>query len=249
MNIDYVVANPTGNITVLVTTPVDEKNKLTVVNEMFEKEPTCEQVGFVSVLSDSRIKLEMMGGEFCGNATVSAASYCVSVSNLDIGYQKLVVVESSGIDHPVSVIVKRVDETTFIGTLEMPIPQMSYYDGSPLVQLDGISHLLVPAGTLTTDELEESIKSIANQLDVLAAGIIQYEKDEKGITIVPLVYVPGSNTLVWEHGCASGSIAAAYYNYMQNNETETAVYQPGGMTRIAIRSENVLYTGQVILNK
>ena len=248
MLVDYIVANPTGNITVLVTTPVDTGSRFEVVQEMFNKVPTCEQVGFITVINNSTIKLEMMGGEFCGNATISTAAYLASVTDLQPNQQAVINVESSGIDHQVPVIIKCLSDNSYVGTLEMPTPTITYYDGCPLVKLDGISHLLVPAGNLSVEELETSIKRIAAELGTLALGIVQYEEDNNGATIVPLVYVPASDTLVWENGCASASIAVGYYRYMQNNaNSNTDVLQPGGTIRISVENNRVLLTGNVHL--
>lgn len=248
MNVEYIVANPTGNITVLVTTPVSKEDKLAVVKEMFENTPTCEQVGFVRVESDNRIALEMMGGEFCGNATISAAAYLISLHNPQIGSQAVATVDASGADKPISVLVKYLGDSLYTGTLEMPLPSMSYYDGCPVVNLDGISHMFIPAGTTTADELENSIKSIAVDMGVDALGIIQYEEDDEGMTIVPLVHVRGSDTLVWEQGCGSGSIAAAYLRYMKDNSNRvTAVTQPGGVITVEIKDDCVVITGNVTL--
>lgn len=248
MLVDYIVANPTGNITVLVTTPVDKDSRFEVVQEMFNKVPTCEQVGFITIINDSTIKLEMMGGEFCGNATISAAAHLASVTGLEQNHQAVICVESSGIDHPVPVIIKCLGNNSYIGTLEMPTPTLIYYDGCPLVHLDGISHLLIPAGNMSVEELETSIKKLATEINTLALGIVQYEEDENGVTIIPLVYVPASETLVWENGCASASIAVGYYRYMQNNaNTSTDVLQPGGTIRISVENNRILLTGNVHL--
>ena len=64
MNIKYYLLNPAGNITILVETPVKENDRRFVASLLMKEEPSCEQVGF---LSGNR--LDMAGGEFCGNAT------------------------------------------------------------------------------------------------------------------------------------------------------------------------------------
>ena len=47
MDFDYVLADPTGNVTVLITSPYTENTRASMIQEAFAKEPACEQVGFV----------------------------------------------------------------------------------------------------------------------------------------------------------------------------------------------------------
>ena len=263
---NYIVANPIGNITVLVTSGVPQSERLAVVQELFEKEPTCEQVGFVQVLGENQIALEMMGGEFCGNATMSTAAYLAKTNALACGTKTTIMVDASGADEPVEVEIVRRGENYFIGKLEMPMPRMDTYacvdnDGTatqfPLVHLDGISHMIVPAGETSREEMERSIKKIADELGVPALGIIRCSEleDEQSlcddtsidVAIEPLVYVKGSGTLVWENGCASGSIATAYYRYVKNGVTESAIKNPGGVMNVKFEDGRLFITGTVEL--
>lgn len=234
---NYIVANPSGNITVLVTQDVPAAERLDVVREMFEKEPTCEQVGFVKVLGEDRIALEMMGGEFCGNATMSAAAYLADIN----GSEGKIVVEASGADEPVEVQIVRKGDKEYTGTLEMPMPTI---EGN-IVNLDGISHMIVPASETTREEMEATIKDVADNQDVLAFGMIRYDEDD--CSIEPLVYVKGSGTLVWENGCASGSIATAYYRYSKQDLSESAIKNPGGVLNVKFDSGRLFITGKVEL--
>ncbi|MBQ0040974.1 MAG: hypothetical protein KBS56_03005 [Clostridiales bacterium] len=234
---NYIVANPSGNITVLVTQNVPAAERLDVVRDMFEKEPTCEQVGFVKVLGEDRISLEMMGGEFCGNATMSTAAYLADIN----GGEGKIVVEASGADEPVEVQIVRKGVKEYTGTLEMPMPTI---DGN-VVKLDGISHMIVPASETSREEMEAVIKGIADEQDVLAFGMIRYDEDD--CSIEPLVYVKGSDTLVWENGCASGSIATAYYRYVKQGIAESAVKNPGGVLNVKFDGGRLFITGTVIL--
>ena len=58
-------------------TPVPEKDYKQIASYLMEKEPTAEQVGFLDTKDPGILKLNMAGGEFCGNATMSAAVYAV----------------------------------------------------------------------------------------------------------------------------------------------------------------------------
>ncbi|MEE3312421.1 MAG: diaminopimelate epimerase, partial [Acutalibacteraceae bacterium] len=78
MEVTYSLFDPTGNITLLVETPISAAERVAVASKLMELEPKAEQVGFVSQDdADVDIRLDMAGGEFCGNATMSAAALAV----------------------------------------------------------------------------------------------------------------------------------------------------------------------------
>lgn len=70
-NLDLTILNPGGNITALVEGIPDSRPlRKTINDEIMRAFPKVEQVGF---LDRSIKRLEMAGGEFCGNATRCAA--------------------------------------------------------------------------------------------------------------------------------------------------------------------------------
>ena len=69
--ISYTLLDPTGNMTLLAETPVPEAAQPLTAKRLMELEPAAEQVGFVYDTDDG-IGLRMAGGEFCGNASMSA---------------------------------------------------------------------------------------------------------------------------------------------------------------------------------
>ena len=270
---EYIVANPTGNITVLVTdTGYDVSDiselapevKAAIVRDCFDLVPECEQVGFIAFPAKSSdgasqaydISLEMMGGEFCGNATISTAAYLCMINETCVGSSSEVSVNSSGVSAPVSVTVKRLGAKEFTGTLEMPVPEVSEYDGYPLINLDGISHILMPVGAehpeldLADDvSIGAYLKTAADKLELLAVGLILYAtaESDSSVSITPIVYVPGSNTLFHEQGCASGSTAVGYYqHYINPALTDITIRQPGGSMIIHIGQDNLALTGSII---
>ena len=76
MNIRYSIWDPSGNITALVESPIPIERQRTVASELMVRHPAVEQVGFVSLSpeNDADAALRMAGGEFCGNAGMSAAA-------------------------------------------------------------------------------------------------------------------------------------------------------------------------------
>ena len=267
MDFDYIIADPTGNITALITSPYTEETRQSMIQEAFDREPSCEQVGFLMSDSGSDIGLEMMGYEFCGNATLSAAAWHAGMQGLEPGCDTVVTVESSGADEILNVHVRRLEAdpsasadtlfsgSYFEGTVGMPVPALSTYRGYPLISFEGISHLLVPAEDFSIPHAEKAVQEYANELEVSALGLMlcpdyddltSTQPDGDSIRIRPLVYVPDQDTLFWEHGCATGSTAAGWYRYMTGGSKHTEIKQPGGIIRVDITDGQPMLTGKVV---
>ena len=61
MNIRYALLDPTGNVTVLVQSPVPTADQPAAAARLMVLEPTAEQVGFLTTDGDS-LRLRMAGG-------------------------------------------------------------------------------------------------------------------------------------------------------------------------------------------
>ena len=143
--IEYVVMNPSNNITILVISDVeDECDYWVLAKRLLGLEPTAEQVGFLQYDDESDIILNMAGGEFCGNATMSAAVYYGILHDVNNGN---VVVKSSGANELVNVHIKKNNE--WEGIVEMPKPleicEVDFENGEsyPVVFFKGIAHVIV----------------------------------------------------------------------------------------------------------
>lgn len=152
--IEYVVMNPSGNITILVTSDVeDESEYLFVAKKLLAMEPTAEQVGFLQYDDKSDIVLNMAGNEFCGNATMSAAVYYGILHGLKDGK---VVVHSSGANDLVNVNIKKNNE--WDGIVEMPRPlEISEVDFGndekyTVVFFKGIAHVIVDIKAISSNK-------------------------------------------------------------------------------------------------
>ena len=121
MNIpSYVVANPTGNVTILVTSPVSPELQSETGSFLLQLEPRAEQVGFYSAGKQPfTAGIRMGGGEFCGNAALSAAAYALWQSGQT---EATVTLDFSGVEDPVEVHVRRDGERSFSGRVRMPYP-------------------------------------------------------------------------------------------------------------------------------
>ena len=93
----YCILNPTGNITAIVTDPVPAEDYPSIAAKVMEIEPTAEQVGFLLPGDEEYdAKLSMAGGEFCGNASMSAAALTAMQRKIKPGDELTVTLKVSG---------------------------------------------------------------------------------------------------------------------------------------------------------
>ena len=239
MTLDYAVMDPTGNITALVTSPVPEADRPGAAAAILAAEPAVEQVGFVSVgdRPDGEATLRMAGGEFCGNAAMSAAAlHCLHWA-LDASTVR---VRVSGAAEPVAVAAEKQPGGACACAVDMPRPMAVEtadlaLDGAayrlPLVRFEGISHLVLP-GDFSRALAERAAKQWCADLGADALGLMLLE--EGAGTMAPLVYVPGGDTLCWERSCASGTAAVgAYLARRAGAPVDVSLSQPGGILRVS----------------
>lgn len=253
---EYYYADPTGNITLLAPLPADGMSLQDTARQLMALEPDAEQVGFFREgETDSDICLRMAGGEFCGNATLSAAAvYCLQHPAAQNGESHLRV-RVSGTADPVSVSI-RPEGSSFRGAVSMPAPlevtreRFSYlgeaYDLSR-VRFEGITHLIsfLP---IRKNTAEEAVIQWCGSLNAGALGIIQIDAAEG--TLLPLVYVRESRTLFWESSCASGTAAAGAVLREKLSPGSWTFREPAGSLRIdAPPDGSLLLHGRVRIEK
>ena len=232
------MANPTGNITLLVTSPVAEQERARVAARLMEREPAAEQVGFVR-LTDGGVRLDMAGGEFCGNAAMSAGAVYAREKGLRAGERLSVEVRVSGTPRPVTAAVEALGGGRYSGAVEMPPPETPRVrrftlDGTeytlPLVMFPGIAHVIAP-GDMPRKTAEDAARKWCGDLNAPALGLMLF--DEAAAELRPLVYVPGADTLFWESSCASGTTAVgAWVSFRDAAPRSLALKQPGGVLTV-----------------
>jgi diaminopimelate epimerase len=234
-------ADPAGNITVFVLDPVEREERAAVAARIMElPELKAEQVGFVCPPQQGGDgRMEMMGGEFCGNAT---RAFGMLVSSQRGGW-KQVRTEVSGCDHIVTV---EVDPEAGTARSEMPLPQWVRkvtVDGAEatLVHLGGIAHL-VTEGVEPSQDFFDRAEPILQEIEGLDAyGVIFLgDADGAGYRMTPLVKVPAIDTLIWEGSCGSGSLAAAVAQSLEQGDGcfVRDYVQPAGVIRVTVEREN-----------
>ncbi len=255
--ISYYMMDPTKNMTILVETPVPEASFPFVAEKLMEIEPSAEQVGFVRG-GGAHHSLQMAGGEFCGNASMSAAVYYAMQDKISEGTLLLRV---SGAADSVEVRVEKHGES-WSGRVHMPKPisvaKEQFPDGSvyTVVRFEGIAHVIIDgAGIEAQQLLIEALKQDAARAEALAASWCEHlHADAIGLMflneahdeMLPLVYVPVAGTCIWESSCASGTTAAGAYLARQTGAAGYRLQQPGGTLEIEVTPEGEYYLmGQV----
>lgn len=236
--IEYLIMDPEGNITILVTSPVDRMDYQPVAQALLDACPEAEQVGFIK---SARIspegdlpRMEMCGLEFCGNATRAFSFYLASQQDPP---ERELEVSVSGCDYPLHAWIDADDASFGTVRLQMPVPEEMEEIRIPittdlaelfgtqeitgqLVHMDGISHLVISG--IPRSITERCDRDVMNSLflhlrdnvyqvtsrDLPAFGAM-FADPQAGF-LTPIVYVRDVDTTYFEGSCASGSTAAAY---------------------------------------
>ena len=247
----YAILDPTGNITALVETPVDPARQPETAAALMARHPQVEQVGFLSPPAEEAVRgtLRMAGGEFCGNATMSAAALALLDDSPDAGEgPRRVLFRVSGAADPVEVRLERetgdsvragVKMPPALGIETRPFVYETKRGDLPVVWMEGISHVIVsdasPLFALKDRpaEAEEAVKAWCRELGAEGLGLMFLELGEGDPRLTPLVYIPGSGTLFWENSCASGSSAAGMALAAENGRAlRLTLEQPGGRLQV-----------------
>ena len=233
LTVTYTLMDPAKNLTVLVESPVPADERAAVAERLMAREPAAEQLGFLGDVPDADIGLTMAGGEFCGNATLSAAVWQAKRSGLSEG---CVTVCASGAPGPVPVDVAQQSDGSYIATLEMPAPlsvkKEPLPNGGelPVVRFDGISHVILEQD-LGKSAAEKLVKQWVAHWGEDALGLLLL--DVKRNRLTPLVYVPAAGTLCWERACGSGAAAVGAWLASERGEPiALRLQQPGGVLTI-----------------
>lgn len=191
-------------------------------------EPTgAEQAGF---LIPSERHFEMAGGEFCGNATRSAA---VLLYQHQAGTEEAFTV--SGFEGVVNATVEPLTDKTFFVSASFPgmravAKSVCLEDSTPvkIVDLGGIVHVVIegefPSDTNAYSAQHRHIVEIFGLSDRGAVGVVWYEKSQDAVVMHPVVWVKAVDTFFYESSCGSGIIAVAAATGV------ATIVQPTGMT-------------------
>ena len=222
--------------------------------------------------------LRMAGGEFCGNASMSTAAWYVmrrsARNKTESGTDRTcgstdetLFLKVSGAKQPVEVRLQRTPGSpdTFRGSILMPevlsIGEESFAFGGetdrlPVVRMEGISHIIIGEDSLFSGLLKkpaaagEAVKAWCRELRAEGLGLMFLAAGDLAYRLTPLVYVPGSGTVFWEHSCASGTCAAgAYLAEKKGKAGRLRFEEPGGFleTETSAGSRRVRLSGSTRL--
>lgn len=256
MNIDFIKMSPAENTTVLVTSVCPKRHYIKVAKRaMGYKFLYAEQVGFIrpSKYKNAILCLEMAGGEFCGNATLSAAAYAKYKGLIE---KEDFYIEVSGVENPVWCKVMRKEKFNYYAKCQMPfalnteeykINLRNQIIQGGIIKFDGISHFVFPVSGDFTD-FTEVLKTLKRDVDDIALGIIPYKTlENQKYEIKPYVYVKKTNSSVYERGCGSGSLALGIFlNQKDKKQRCIEVIQPGGTIEVEIGNRYYISTDVLI---
>lgn len=240
MELQFIKASPTENMTLLIETPVPREEHLEIAEKLIAYGNVyAEQAGYIEEAENplAEKRLQMMAGEFCGNASLSLAAVLAEEKGLAVDEETEIILEVSGADSLVNCHMKK-EEKGYWGRVAMPLPKSIenrafHLDGEtyalPVVVFEGISHIIVPVslwGENGMKKAEQAAKVWAEEMPA-AFGILLF--DEEKSELRPLVSVQGV-TLIWERGCGSGTSAiGAYLAVKAGKSLSVSLKQPGGV--------------------
>ncbi|KAA0561719.1 diaminopimelate epimerase [Bacillus sp. CH30_1T] len=239
--IEFIKFNPTENMTVLVKTKHLKEEYHQIASRLMAYDSLyAEQVGFIeeSKNTGADTRLQMAGGEFCGNACMSLAAFIASGNALPLGCSTTILMEVSGTDELVRCDVKN-DMGLYRCSMTMPIParikkQMWVVDGKELpvtmIHYQEAVHAVWEAGQVDPS-LRRSAETLARMIkssyEGNLVGVLLY--DPQTHELAPLIHVPDVNSMMWERGCGSGTGSlGAYLAWKQKRCISLQVKQPGG---------------------
>ena len=238
MKLNILRADPAGNITVFVLDPVEKAQRAALAAQIMAIPALgAEQVGYACPPEeDVDGHMEMMGGEFCGNAT---RAYGMLVARQKGGLSS-VRLRVSGCGH---VVTAQVDCAKGTASAEMPCPRsvtrasVLGHEGT-LVDLGGIAHFVVEGVAPDEGFFRAAEPVFAGIPDMDACGVIFLDGESHRMT--PLVKVIGTGSLVWEGSCGSGSVACAVAQSetLQNGGFSCDYRQPAGTVRASVERRN-----------
>ena len=232
MRIRYIPADPAGSLTGLVLTRVPAQRRAALAARLMAVCPEgFEQIAFLDEdsLCGPLPRMEMMGGEFCGNASRAFGWYAAQRRGRG---ETALCVSVSGAAEPVRV---QLDPARGCAYADMPLPHACLRieaagRAADVVRMEGIDHAVV-TDAKPSEALARAV--LAAMPPAPAQGVLFLE----GNRMTPYVHVAATGTGVWESSCGSGSVALAWLLCRGRDDGlhAFAFDEPGG--RIEVRAQ------------
>ena len=241
---EYTVAvlDPAGNVTAIVCSDVPAAERARVAAQILRlPELGIEQVAFLTApRSGGEIRLEMMGGEFCGNA-LRCAGFYQALRNGAQG-KSCVFAEISGADGVQPVMADTAEGTA---STVMPLPLSVQPAGCTDVQATRVTFAGITHFVIDCAQPDETLvqRAIAAAPEASAVGAIFLDRAHGSIK--PVVFVRETASCVAENSCASGSVATAVVLTADfaDGITEIGIGQPGGTLEVGVQRTDGAVTG------
>ncbi len=258
MRLNFVKMNPAGNTTIFIIDYLPRKFHQIIAGELMKHSSICaEQVGYIEKpdADSALIRLQMMGGEFCGNATRALAAYLVDTNYAGVGegikhgQSVKLPMEVSGYDGILEATVCKKEQLnqlwaeTIIPSPRQVLLNTLKINGQelivPIVDLPGIKHVILKGVKPAESVYWEILEQIG---EPEALGIMFLDQDNH--FMVPLVGVTAANSLVWESSCGSGTVATAAVLADESNKSinNLTIKQPGGEVTVDLKFEDNNFT-------
>lgn len=242
-----VVAYPSGNTTAIVFDALPDYDPKALNGQILQawmsqypNQPEIEQCCIITQPrdSDAIARVEMLGGEFCGNATRSALWLLTN------GKPRAGLVEVSGVDRPLIFGVRNKEVS-----LEMPLPRngelVRRVKEGLLVQLDGITQLVAtePQNDQTPRQLLTSLLQVDKYRlgQQPCVGVTYYDPTTGKAQFC--VWIKAVDTIFDETACGSGTCAIGVAQVWETRKSAVLeVIQPSGeiiRTEATYRPEGV----------
>ncbi len=248
MKASFVKLSPSENTTIIVTEAEIKKVAYPEIAKaaMAYTHLYGEQVGFITptLYPEAKGRMEMSGGEFCGNGLLALGAYLVWIEGTE---KSTFPVEFSGVDKMLTCEVEKTSSLTYRVKGEMPVEEyriskreMVIGDEKitgDLVVMKGITHFLFPLSDRKTSkpDFPSLLKKLEKEGDNQAYGALGYKITGEEIHLSPWVYVPGIDSIREERSCGSGSLAAGLRWAEEKEESlRLNIQQPGGKIAVTI---------------
>jgi diaminopimelate epimerase len=221
MKIPFKIYYPGGNTTALVLKNIAKNRQAQIARVIMRQNKSIEQVGFVEPAkkAGTSLHLEMMGGEFCGNAARCAALYASKIFK-----KNKISLTVSGFK---SVLNATASKTGM--ALELPgnfLLKTKKVGENFIVDLKGI-RFYVSRKEIKKSQINQIVRKYGRNCPAL--GIEQIVTVSNGLKILPWVWVKKTKSTVKETGCVSGSLAAAVVLRLEKpGQNNFQIFQPSG---------------------
>lgn len=231
----FTIFKPAGNDTALISGIITNSQQRKVISTVLQDNClNVEQVGFIN-LDPEHAELMMAGGEFCGNATSSAAYHILD------GKKGKIAIKVSGVKKKLLAGVTSEGE----GFSQMPVHHDTSYitsdpdhPGNFIVELEGITHYIdfdvKQIKGLSIEQIKQKARKQMSARGIdqnSACGVIYVEKLKDVWTVYPVVYVRDVDTLYYETACGSGATALGLVIAQKKGRSirKVPILQPSGL--------------------